>query len=69
MDADRTSRNSRQNLAELVSYINSKSNPTQFLGSLLSICKPRGNHLSDRNQESQISVRKVLPRANEPPIY
>lgn len=56
MNADCANQNNKENLEKLTEYINSKSNPSEFASTLLSLCKPRRNHFSDRDQKSQIGI-------------
>lgn len=56
MNADCANQNNKGNLEKLTEYINSKSNPPEFASTLLSLCKPHGDHFSDRDQKSQIGI-------------
>ena len=56
MSTNGTNQSSKENVAKLVEYINSKSNPPEFVVALLSLCEPRRKYFSYRDKESQVSV-------------
>lgn len=56
MSTKGANQNSKGNLGKLVEYINSKSNPHEFANALLSLCKPRREHFTDRNEKPQVGI-------------
>ena len=56
MSTNGTNQSSKENIAKLVEYVNSKSNPPEFVATMLSLCEPRRKYFPDRDKESQVSV-------------
>lgn len=56
MSANGMNQNGKENIAKLVEYVNSKSNPPEFVTALLSLCEPRRKYFPDRDKEPQVSV-------------
>ncbi len=56
MNAECANQNNKENLEKFAEYINSKRNPPEFASTLLFLCKPRRNHLPDRDQKAKVSV-------------
>lgn len=47
----------RFNIIKLTEYINSQIMPDVFMKELFYLCKPRAEHLANRNEESEIIIR------------
>lgn len=56
MSTNGKNQSSKENIAKLVEYVNSKSNPPEFVATMLSLCEPRRKYFPDRDKESQVSV-------------
>lgn len=46
-----------KNVQKLADYINRQKDPERFMAILLSACKPSMDDITNRQQESQVSVR------------